>query len=680
MPPPPVAIGAFPAYEMRVGDELPMDLSGAFTGDALAFAASSSDESAATVAVAGATATVTALAAGVPTITLRATNTGGSIEQAVSVTVQDIPPTAGSLPDIALTIGGEDLVVDATPAFMGSALAFAASVSGDAVAVDQSGGHIRVSPLVEGEATIRVSASNTAGRASLSFKATVSTDHAETEALEHSVAALARSTLASITSAVGTRFRAERNPAASGPDLSSSAFSGTNTLGLLTQSRVPLASAGPLALWPQQGAGLHAGFQGGPGAWSQTKAPFSMGGGIGQLVGKSFALPLNATGTDGGTGSAEWTFWGQVDRQSFDGARQDGDVTSVYLGADGNFGESWLAGVAISRSSSNADYEFTGTNASGRGDLDTEMVAVLPYVRWSLDDKSEFWAIVGAGWGDMDHERSGTDQRGEAELSMWMLSTGGRTVLNAAADWNLALTGDAGILEMDTDAGLGIISDMNVSVSRVKLALEGERMIVVDGSEMFSVFGQIGGRHDSGDGDTGSGVELMGGLRYDGAGRISIEAKARLLGLHSADDYEETGLSLSASVRPRLDGSGLSLSISSYLGTGMRTNHSLGQTYGYSDRMRDFDPEMDAWGDAWGMDASIGYTLRTARFAGLITPFANFDMAGNDGHGMRLGLRYDFVGGGSGAMFNLEFTGGQEYDRWRNEANNRVQVRGELRF
>ena len=220
---------------------------------------------------------------------------------------------------------------------------------------------------------------------------------------------------------------------------------------------------------------------------------------------------------------------------------------------------------------------------------------------------------------------------------------------------------------MQTDGGTGIIDDMNVSVGRVKLAFEGERVIVTDGGDRFAVFGQVGGRHDSGDGETGSGVELMGGVRYDTAGRIRLEAKARLLSLHSAGGYEENGVSLSAIVRPRSDGSGASLVLSSYLGAGMSANNAaLERGYGYPGRIEDFGPETDAW----GMDARIGYALKVRRLSGLLTPFASFDMAGKDGHGMRMGLRYDLAGKRSATMLNFEFTGGQEYDRYRREVHN----------
>ena len=67
-----------------------------------------------------------------------------------------------------------------------------------------------MAPLVEGQATVTVTATNTAGQASLSFTATVSTDAEESDALENTLAAVARGMLASVNSAIGGRFQAER--------------------------------------------------------------------------------------------------------------------------------------------------------------------------------------------------------------------------------------------------------------------------------------------------------------------------------------------------------------------------------------------------------------------------------------------------------------------------------------
>ena len=672
----PEPVGQLADFTMTIGDEpVSVDVAAAFSGSALTFSAASSASDLASVSIEGSTVTVAAHAAGMATITATAMNSEGSADQPFVVTVKDVPPMGGSLPDVSLIAGGEAVMVDAAAAFTGTALVYSAAVDGDAVSVATAGGQLTVAPLVEGAATVTVSATNTEGTASVSFGATVSTDAAESDALENAVAALARSTLASVNSAIGSRFRAERTGSAGAP--ASNALTPFN--------------AGQFNTFMQPG--LHAGGTSPPGApydapccsGFSSQSPFGSGptmssAGLHMLSGMSFSMPMNAAGSGGGAwvAPAEWTFWGHVDRQGFDGDGFDGDLMSVYFGADANFGDNWLAGVALSHSSGDADYKFDSAYASGTGELDTDMVSVFPYVRWSIDEMAEVWAIAGAGWGDVDLDRSATAQEGEADLSMWMLSAGGRRTLASGDEWNFALTGDAGILEMQTDGGMGIIDDMNVDVGRVKIAFEGERVISTEDGNRFAIFGQVGGRHDTGDGETGSGVELMGGVRYDTAGRIRVEAKARLLSLHSAGGYEENGVSLSAIVRPRADGSGASLALSSYLGTGMSANNaSLEQGYGYPGRrMEDFGPAADAW----GMDARIGYALKVRRLSGLLTPFASFDMAGDDGHGMRMGLRYDLAGQRSATMLNFEFSGGQEYDRWLRETNSMVQLRGELRF
>ncbi len=681
---PPAPVGQLPDITMTVGDDpVSMEIASAFSGTELNFSAMSAADGMATVSIEGTTITVSAIAAGMAAITVTATNSAGSAEQSFVVTVLDVPPEASAtLPDIQLVTGGEAAMVDAAAYFSGTALVFSASGSGEAISVTRYGSHVSVAPLIEGTGTVTVTATNSAGAASQTFTATVSTDVAESDALENTLAAIGRNTLASAVSALGARFQGER---LGGSATGASSFSNgyANRFGANSPYGGGIGGAYPAG--SPQGPGCCAaslaaspnGF-GGVAAVPYGTEAFGRSGGLRQLGGMSFAMPLNAAGNGAvWTPAAQWTLWGQVDHQSFEGAGYDGSLTSLYLGADANFGDKWLAGVALSHSSADADYKFDSAMASGTGDLDTSLVSVIPYVHWTLDELAEVWAFGGAGWGDIDHDRSVTAQEGDADLSMWMLAAGGRRTLASGAEWGFALVGDAGILEMQTDGGTGIIDDMNVSVGRVKLAFEGERIIVAENGNTFAVFGQVGGRHDSGDGDTGSGVELTGGIRSDTAGRVRLEAKARLLSLHSAESYEENGVSVSAMIRPRADGSGMSLALSSYFGAGMHaTQRPLEQGYGYPGRIDEMGDALDAW----GMDARLGYTFRAPRLSGLLTPFASFDMAGDAGRGMRMGLRYDLANSGSGTLLNLEFTGGQEYDRWRREAHNMVQLRGELRF
>ena len=162
----PMAVGMLADITIRVGDDpVAVDVSQAFTGTTLNFSAMSSSEGNATASASGATVTVMAVAAGMATVTVTAMNSRGSADQSFVVTVEDVPPAAAVvLPDVSLVTGGEPAMVDAAAAFSGTALVFTASASGDAVSVSVAGGHVSVAPLVEGEATVTVTATNSAAR------------------------------------------------------------------------------------------------------------------------------------------------------------------------------------------------------------------------------------------------------------------------------------------------------------------------------------------------------------------------------------------------------------------------------------------------------------------------------------------------------------------------------------
>ena len=645
----PATVGTLADATLTVGDTMDVEIAAAFSGSALVFSASSSAESLATATLTGTTAVVSALAAGQVTVTVTAENTAGSAMQTFMVTVEDqLPTTTGSLPNVALTTGGESANVDAAGSFDGSALVYTVAVSGDAVSASATGALVTVAPLVEGQATVTVTASNTAGAASLSFRATVSTDAAEASAMAKGFAAIGASTLSSVSSAIGARF------GNAGSGMAAPAMANAMQIGGAPwRARPDLAAYDPLGNWG-----------GGPGwqAWmpGQTPGYDSLDAASGQDV--AWQQP------------ARWTVWGHADRQSFEGMGYDGGLTSIYVGADADFGERWLGGFAVSRSVGEADYEFTSAQATGSGDIETDMLSIFPYVRWSLNDDAEAWAILGFGWGDADHGRSATSQQGTADVSMWMASFGGRRTLASADAWELSLLGDASVLDLQTDGGVGIINDMEAGMSRLRAGLEAGRNIALEGGGSLTWFGQVAARHDGGDGETGGGAELTGGFRYGSSGRFGLEAKARMLAMHAADDYEESGFSVSAFVHPGPDGEGLSFSLSSHAGAGMGVaGESLIHGYG--------QPAVDAWRgrDAWAVDARLGYTVLDHRLSGLLTPFAEVDVADHGGHTM-LGIAVDFSGRRALDRLNVELAGGRGRHELRGAAGGVFALRGELRF
>ena len=95
------------------------------------------------------------------------------------------------------------------------------------------------------------------------------------------------------------------------------------------------------------------------------------------------------------------------------------------------------------------------------------------------------------------------------------------------------------------------------SVQRARMGVEVARRMA-GGLEPF---GEVSGRYDGGDGDAGSGVEVAAGSRYRSP-RLDVEARGRMLAMHSASGYKETGFGARIRVRSHADGTGMSMSLS----------------------------------------------------------------------------------------------------------------------
>ena len=170
---PPEAVGRLPALSLRVSAGVrSVNVSGAFEdpdGDALAYEASSSDPSVATVGVSGSTVGVTPLASGTTTVTVTAEDGGGpQAEQVFEVTVANRSPVVvGTLPGLSLASGGTPVPVEVSGAFEdpdGDLLTYGATSAAVTVAAAVvSGTTVTVTPLSRGTATVTVTATDVDG-------------------------------------------------------------------------------------------------------------------------------------------------------------------------------------------------------------------------------------------------------------------------------------------------------------------------------------------------------------------------------------------------------------------------------------------------------------------------------------------------------------------------------------
>ncbi|MDE2663242.1 MAG: tandem-95 repeat protein [Gemmatimonadota bacterium] len=263
-------------------------------------------------------------------------------------------------------------------------------------------------------------------------------------------------------------------------------------------------------------------------------------------------------GDDGGRPG--WRLWGQGDIQTFSGEPAaergyEGSLRTGWAGLDRALGGSWLAGVAVARSRGGSDWR-AGT-AGGR--LETSLTAVHPYLRWSNGGTS-VWAMAGGGWGSAENAR-GTGRVGTSSLDMGLglLEVRRRFAnwfgLRGDAAWARLATGE-GAETVDGRGAtvqqqrLGIEVSPSLRLGALALEVFGEASGRHDGGA-----GQTGGGLE-----LAGGLRAAGGLvRLDAQGRILVLHSARgyeerglgvTLTIGSPSDEE--GLSLS--VAPRWGG------------------------------------------------------------------------------------------------------------------------------
>ena len=484
---------------------------------------------------------------------------------------------------------------------------------------------LTIVPLAEGTATITIA--GTFVQVTVEFPVVVQADPAEVTVLEHALAAFARGLLSGASNTLGTRLESVHRRA--GASLGGRRISTT---------RWPRANQ----RWAQAGADdapdAHSAFAFGAEAADSADWPGRQGVSLDRLLGgSSFEMSLIA---NRGT---KWSVWGAGDLHAFEGKPEagsyDGSLTSAYLGVDVE-GAGWIAGAAFSRSSAEADYNFTSDLGAGGGTVETTLNVVHPYVQWSLGQRGRIWAMAGIGVGEASFRRdaSRSAQRPPpSDLTLRMGMAGLRSELLQFDKFELALRGDAGIVSLATDDGPTALDGLAVSAQRVRVGVEAGYALESTGGGILKPFLDLGGRFDGGDGQTGFGVEVAAGVRYRSA-TVGFEAKARTLAMHSADDYSETGASAMLMVTPGTGGKGLRFSVAPRWG-GAADGQEL--FWNQDDVFRDNVAGNEHRSrDKWGVAARVGYGFGLRRGKGAVAPFVEYDLNQRDRKETRFGIGY----------------------------------------
>ena len=362
------------------------------------------------------------------------------------------------------------------------------------------------------------------------------------------------------------------------------------------------------------------------------------------LLRSSFHLALGSD--EEGAGDTRFTAWGRAAASRFDGDAEglalDGDVTTFTLGADAAW-ERWLAGVAVALSEGEGSFRDrpeTDRESRGAGELASTLTSVHPYLRLEANERLSVWGILGYGTGELELDVD-DGERWTTDTTMRMAAVGARGVLVPAQEpggFELAARTDAQLVRMTSEAatgsGGGNLAGTQADTSRLRLMLEGSRTFEVGDGGALRPRLEVGLRHDGGDAETGTGIEVGGGVSYtDPASGLTVEAKARGLIAHEDEDYREWGASGSVRIAPDASGRGLTLLVAPSWGAaggGAERLWSAGDARGLAAN------EDAAPGS--GLDAELGYGFSVLDGRGVATPYAGWSRAG-ERERLRLGQR-----------------------------------------
>ena len=333
--------------------------------------------------------------------------------------------------------------------------------------------------------------------------------------------------------------------------------------------------------------------------------------------------------------------WGSGSRRSLslDKGSLDwsGDLFAAHVGVDAPLGEGLRGGLAASWIEGEIKYTDRSGDEAVTGVHESRLAAVHPYAGWTGADGSRLWGALGFGEGEIEiadaevRKRFGVQKGGSAFVGV---AAGGSVPVASANGLTLALKGSGEATRYSVDDNGLALAEVSVKTQRLRLAAEGSRTwALADGGTLTPAL-EVGARWDGGDGETGAGVELGGGLEWVSDG-LSVEARGRMLAAHEGD-VEEWGVSGSARLSPGSGSRGLSFTLLPRWGaseSGLARLWDEGMTGGAS-------PGDDT--DAARLEAELGYGIGFWERSGLATPHAGLGY-GNDGaRHWRLGTRFAF--------------------------------------
>ena len=393
--------------------------------------------------------------------------------------------------------------------------------------------------------------------------------------------------------------------------------------------------------------------------------------------GSSFAVPFGfGRGCIVCPGSP--TFWGRGDygqMSSDDGSLDwDGNLTRAQIGLDARPGAEMLTGLALSWAQGSFDYTapLLGEERVD-GTYETRMLSLHPYVGFS-PGRLGVWLTAGLGRGNLDiDDQQGTVGQQSSDTSLRTGSVGASGDLLSDGPTQLRIKAAATVAQVEVEGGEvedgkgNRIAEQTVSANRLRLALKASHAYEAGMDGQVTPELEVALRQDGGDGLTGAGVEVGGGLRYEGGG-FTLEAMARSLVSDGDDkvDYKEWGAHLLLQRSAGTGGRGLSLRV-------MPTYGTQANSLTLWERSVAEIADRGAVNAQGRLRAEVGYGLAAPGGRGLYTVYSGMTQAPAQMQ-LRLGTRFEVD---SSLSVSLEST---RWQRMASTAEHGLLLRGRLVF
>ena len=184
----------------------------------------------------------------------------------------------------------------------------------------------------------------------------------------------------------------------------------------------------------------------------------------------------------------------------------------------------------------------------------------------------------------------------------------------------------------------------------LRAGVEAARRYEIADGRSLTPFLELAVRQDGGDGLTGTGLEVAGGLRHNGPG-IDIELRGRWLAAHTQEGTEEHGVSLTVRMPPKDRDRGLSMSLSTRRGAGTGGAEAL-----WREELPKAAPGADAH-PTGRLEGEVGYGFPALGGRFTATPNAGFSREDGGGRDYRIGWRLaPAVWGDPGFRVSLDAT------------------------